>query len=167
MNRNCKPGYTNWNCNRTRRLDQGMQIMLPPWRCNKTIYTMYTSLAGHNRPFSTVPFSPPRLGRSGLYTIGVGKWTIDLGVFTFTVTAVVSIFASGPAALTGVKPWLETLSESCWTREMTSRLNDKQLILGQIGPTMRVSCAQHHLKNSKGFRPSQNVFYFHLPATVA
>ena len=47
---------------------------------------------------------------------------------------------------------------------MTSRLNDKQLILGQIGPTMRVSCAQHHLKNSKGFRPSQNVFYFHLPA---
>ena len=29
---------------------------------------------------------------------------------------------------------------------------------------MKVNCAQHHLKNSEGFRPSQNVFYFHSPA---
>ena len=47
---------------------------------------------------------------------------------------------------------------------MTSRLNDKQLILGQTGPMMRVNCAKHHLKNSEGIGPSQNVFYFHLAA---
>ena len=52
---NCNAGYTNWNYNSTRRLDRGKQITLLAWRRNKTIYTMYTSLTGHNRPFSTVP----------------------------------------------------------------------------------------------------------------
>ena len=30
----------------------------PPWRRNKTIYTMYTSLTGHNHPSSTAPLFP-------------------------------------------------------------------------------------------------------------
>ena len=47
---------------------------------------------------------------------------------------------------------------------MTSHLKDKQLIVGQIGPMMRVNCAQRHRKHSEGFGPSLNVFYFHLPA---
>lgn len=53
--------------------------------------------------------------------------------------------------------------DTIWTRELDCHLNDKQLIHGQIGPTMRVYCAQHHMKNSEGFSPSQSVFYFHLP----
>ena len=53
--------------------------------------------------------------------------------------------------------------DTIWTRELTCHLTDKQLIHGQIGPTMRVYCAQHHMKNSEGFSPSQNVFYFRLP----
>ena len=51
---NCNAGYSNWNYNSTRRLDRGNQITLLAWRRNETIYTMYTSLTGHNRPFSTV-----------------------------------------------------------------------------------------------------------------
>ena len=83
-----------------RRLDLEKQIMLLTWRRNKTIYAMYTSLAGHNRPFSTVPLSP-RWGKPGWCARGAGKWTVDLGVITFTVTAAVSIVAPAkrPAAL--------------------------------------------------------------------
>ena len=41
---------------------------------------------------------------------------------------------------------------------MTSRLNDKQLILGQIGPMMRVSCAQHQrFDEDTTSLPSRNV----------
>ena len=54
--------------------------------------------------------------------------------------------------------------DTIWTGELTCHLKDKQLIHGQIGPTMRVNCTQHHLKYSEGFSPSQNVFYYHLPA---
>ena len=45
--------------------------------------------------------SSPGLRRLGSCARGVGKWTIDLVVFTLTVTAAVSIFAptKGPAAL--------------------------------------------------------------------
>ena len=43
-------------------------------------------------------------------------------------------------------------------------MNDKQLILGQVGPTMSMNSAQHPLKNNEGVGPIQNVFFFHLPA---
>ena len=39
--------------------------MLLAERRKKTIYPLYTSLAGHKRPFSTVPLSP-RVAETGI-----------------------------------------------------------------------------------------------------
>ena len=45
-------------------------------------------------------------------------------------------------------------------------MNDKQLILGQVGPTMSMNSAQHPLKNNEGVGPSQNVFFFPLACVL-
>ena len=196
---NCNAGYTNWNYNSTRRLDRGKQITLLAWRRNKTIYTMYTSLTGHNRPFSTVPeelgngqlirvWSPPQLlqwcrylqlPKGQLHCTSFHEWQKG-------GTRLVSLIPwKKTTEVAGVKPWLETLSESCIDQSLRPetaasflntrsyfnqaepekwRMNDKQLILGQVGPTMSMNSAQHPLKNNEGVGPSQNVFFFHLPA---
>ena len=163
MNRNCNAGYTNWNCNRTRRLHRGTQITLPPWRRNRTIYTMYTSLTGQNCPFSTVPLSP-RVGEIGI--VRQRSWEMDNWsgcVHPHSYCSGVDICtyqrASGTARhsmngkkegpgwchgrrqevelmpwkktteVAGVRPWLETLSESCigLSSSLTSHWGQRQL----------------------------------------
>ena len=74
--------------------------MLPPGDATKLI-TLCTQASPGITAHSVPSPSPPGLGRPGSCARGVGKWTVDLGVFTFTVTAAVSIFAppKGPTAL--------------------------------------------------------------------
>ena len=124
---NCNAGYTNWNYNSTRRLDRGKQITLLAWRRNKTIYTMYTSLTGHNRHSVPCQRSWEMDSWSGCdhlhsYCNGVDICTCHKGQrhcpsfheWQKGGTSLVSLIPwKKTTEVAGVKPWLETLSESC------------------------------------------------------